>query len=88
MPYTDRLKLISEIEQLRGSRVITLITGDRPIAPTMIADDSLRPLYDHLLDISQSESGKAEIIDLILYTRGGMVETPWKDPLENGHEDS
>lgn len=78
MPHAERLKLITEIEEIRGSRVICLVTGDRPVAPTIIADDLLRPLYDHLLEISKSESGKTKKIDLVLYTRGGSVETPWK----------
>lgn len=76
MPYGERLQAIAQIEEARGSKVICLVTGDRPIAPTMIADDLLRPLYDHLLEISRS--GKVNRIDLVLYTRGGSVETPWK----------
>jgi len=78
MPHENRLVLIREIEALRESRVITLIYSDRPISPAMIADDALRPLYDHLQAIVESESGKSKRIDLILYTRGGAVETPWK----------
>jgi ATP-dependent protease ClpP protease subunit len=42
----------------------------------MIADDCLRPLYDHLLSVAKE--GNSEKIDLVLYTRGGSVETPWK----------
>lgn len=76
MSYQERQNRIAEIEKLRESRVITLVTGDRPIAPTMIADDSLRLIYEHLLKI-RSES-PANTIDLLLYTRGGSVETPWK----------
>jgi len=78
MSYNERVHLIEQIEQQNESRVIILVTGDRPIAPTVIADDSLRPLYDHLLRIRQEESGKAKRIDLILYSRGGHAETPWK----------
>lgn len=76
MAYEDRQKLIAEIEKLRESRVIALVTGDRLVAPTQIADDALRPLYEHLRKI-RSE-GPAKTIDLLLYTRGGPVETPWK----------
>ncbi len=76
MAYTARQDIIKRLEGLRGSRVITLATGDRPIAPTLIADDCLRPLYDHLLGVAKE--GKPKKIDLVLYTRGGLVETPWK----------
>ena len=74
MSDDKRIELIREIEKIRGSRVIALFYGDRPVAPTNIADDCLRPLYEHLLDISEA----APCIDLIFYTRGGAVETPWK----------
>jgi hypothetical protein len=76
MAYSERQDIIKNLEGLRGSRVITLITGDRVVAPTMIADDCLRPLYDHLLSVTKDR--KPEKIDLVLYTRGGFVETPWK----------
>lgn len=80
MPENKRIALIREIEENRGSRVITLFYSDRGIAGTLIADDVLRPLYDHLLSISRNSGHKAETerIDLILYTRGGAIETPWK----------
>ena len=70
-----RIELIRNIESQRDSRVITLFYGDRPIAQTSITDDVLRPLYEQLLDIGSDETNR---IDLILYTRGGNVETPWK----------
>lgn len=76
MGYEERQKLIAEIEESRETRLITLITGDRPIAPTQIADDCLKPIYEHLLKIRSERPTKA--IDLLLYTRGGPVETPWK----------
>lgn len=76
MAYTERQELIKKLESLRGSRVIALLTGDRPVAPTGIADDCLRPLYEHLLSVAQD--GKPKKIDLVLYTRGGHVESPWK----------
>lgn len=76
MARKARQDIIKQLEGLRGSRVITLITGDRVVAPTMIADDCLRPLYDHLLSVAKK--GNPEKIDFVLYTRGGFVETPWK----------
>ncbi len=76
MAHKERQDIIKKLEGLRGSRVITLVTGDRAVAPTAIADDCLRPLYDHLLSVAKDRN--PEKIDLILYTRGGFVETPWK----------
>lgn len=76
MGIDERIRLISEIEKLRGSRIITLVTGERAIAPTQIADDCLKPLYEQLVSIRSD--GNVKKIDLILETRGGSVETPWK----------
>ena len=76
MGYPERQKLIGEIERLRDSRVITLVTGDRLIALTQIADYYLKPLYEQLVDIRAG--GRPKKIDLLLETRGGSVETPWK----------
>jgi ATP-dependent protease ClpP protease subunit len=76
MSYQERQGLIRQIETLRESRVITLVTGDRNIAQTQIADDCLKPLYDLLVGIR--DSGCPNKIDLFLETRGGSVETPWK----------
>lgn len=78
MPEKERIDLIRKIEKARGTRVLTLFYGDRGIAGTNIADDVLRPLYDHLLNISADSASGTRKIDLILYTRGGAVETPWK----------
>ncbi len=76
MGYQERQGLIRQIETLRESRVITLVTGDRNIAQTQIADDCLKPLYDLLVGIR--DNGCPNRIDLFLETRGGSVETPWK----------
>jgi hypothetical protein len=72
MNKTQRLKAIEEIEQLRGSRVVTYLTGDRGVASTPISEDVLRIIYDHLRAI-----GNAEKIDLFIYSRGGDAMLPW-----------
>jgi len=41
MAQKERQDIIKRLEGLRSSRVITLITGDRAVAPTVIADDCL-----------------------------------------------
>jgi len=65
--------LIKQIQDKRNSKVIVYVTGDRQPIMAMIAEDAVRPLYDHLLSI-----GKAEKIDLFLYSRGGDVSVPWR----------
>ncbi len=68
-----RRELIQEIQGLRKSKVITYITGDRNPAVARIAEDAVRPLYEHLLAI-----GNNKRIDLFLYSRGGDVSVPWR----------
>jgi len=66
-------ELIKQIQNMRSSKVITYVTGDRQPIGTMIAEDAVRPLYEHLLSI-----GKNKRIDLFLYSRGGNVSVPWR----------
>lgn len=70
MPRED---LIKQIQAIRSSKVIAYITGDRQPISSIIAEDAVRPLYEHLLSI-----GKNEKIDLFLYSRGGDVSVPWR----------
>jgi hypothetical protein len=69
----DAKSCIDEIEQIRGSRVVAYVTGDRPPIPAQIGDDALRPLREHLRNI-----GHVEKIDLFLYSRGGAIDVPWR----------
>ncbi len=66
-------KIIKKIQNLRKSKVIVYFTGDRQPIGSIIAEDAVRPLYEHLLSI-----GKNEKIDLFLYSRGGDVSVPWR----------
>ena len=68
-----RKSLIKMIQKIRGSKLIVYFTGDRRFASAMIAEDAVRPLYEHLLSI-----GKNSKIDLVLYSRGGDVSVPWR----------
>jgi hypothetical protein len=65
--------LIKQIQDLRDSKVITYITGDRQPINSIIAEDAVRPLYEHLLSV-----GKSKRIDLFIYSRGGDVSVPWR----------
>ena len=67
-------ELISALEKERGSKVIVYFTGDRQPFGSRIAEDAVRPLYEHLLNLDFNEEKK--IIDLFLYSRGGDVSVP------------
>jgi Serine dehydrogenase proteinase len=69
----NRRALITELEHLRGSRVVCYVLSDRPGATAQIADDAVRPLYDHLRAI-----GRCEKLDLFLYSIGGLTDVPWR----------
>lgn len=73
MGRPERLELINKIQSLRKSRVICYITGDRENISTRIAPDVIPVFYRHLELL-----GSAPAIDLLLYTRGGDVLTPWR----------
>jgi hypothetical protein len=73
MARNERTAIISQIEKLRNSRVLTYICSDRQGAAANIGEDAVRPMYDHV-----RQMGKTESIDLYLYSRGGAVEVPWR----------
>ena len=68
---------ITDLEKARESKVIVYCTGDRqPLGAARIAEDAVRPLYDHLVNLDfESETKK---IDLYIYSRGGDVSVPWR----------
>ena len=73
-PRDERIQLIRNIEDLRGSFVITYMCGDRRGAPSaQIGEDAVRPMYDHVRDLPKDSK-----IDLFLYSRGGAIEVPWR----------
>jgi len=66
-------ELIKQIEDIRNSKVIAYITGDRQPIGSRMAEDAVRPLYEHLLSVKKNKK-----IDLLLYSRGGDVSVPWR----------
>ncbi|MCY3785511.1 MAG: hypothetical protein OXG47_02130 [bacterium] len=68
-----RHREIAEIERIRGSRVITYITGDRNPIAARIGDDAVRPFFDVLRELDPAEK-----LDLFIYSRGGAIEVPWR----------
>jgi serine dehydrogenase proteinase len=74
----QRLEIIKELQEIRGTEVICYITADRPTnanIPGMVSQVSqehLRIIYDHLDHI-----GETNHLDLFIYTRGGDADVPW-----------
>ena len=69
-------ELIKDLEKGRESKIIVYFTGDRQPFGSRIAEDAVRPLYEHLIHLDFNE--KKKIIDLFLYSRGGDVSVPWR----------
>jgi Serine dehydrogenase proteinase len=69
----ERKTLIEQIEETRTSRVVVYATGDRHPTAAQIGDDAIRPLYDHLREI-----GTTDKLDLMIYSRGGDIDVPWR----------
>jgi len=70
----DKTTLIKQIEELRGSRVVTYFTSDRkgPIN-ARIAMDVIPIISSQLRTV-----GKVKNIDLFLYSSGGDPLVPWR----------
>lgn len=73
MARSTRKKLIEELEQFRNSRVLTYVMADRVPIPSQMANDAVRYIYDHL-----REMGHVENLDLLIYSRGGDIDVPWR----------
>lgn len=73
MARQHRLDLIRDISSRRNSALICYITGDRENINTRIAPDVTPIIYRHLEMIKHCER-----LDLLIYTRGGDVLTPWR----------
>lgn len=72
MSRRDRLALIRRIEELRDSRLLVAVWGDRPNLPTVIAPDVQPVIFEHL-----ERMGKVPKIDVLLYTTGGQTLAAW-----------
>jgi len=68
----DRVPFYKKIEEIRNSKLIVFVTGDRPGFETQIHPEILDFFIDHL-DII----GKHQKISLYLYTRGGNTLAAW-----------
>jgi hypothetical protein len=70
----DKKTLIQQIENLRGSKVITYLTSDRqgPVSAKIAMD--VIPVMSRQL----RATGKTQNIDLFLYSAGGDTMVPWR----------
>ncbi len=73
--YQQRREFLSRIEDLRGSKAILYVTGDRPGLSSQIHPEVLDLFVDHLDVIT----GKRSVpkLSLVLYTRGGHTIAAW-----------
>lgn len=68
----NRLKSYTKLEELRGSRLLVYVTGDRQGAETNIGADILPSFANHLDTI-----GDVEKISLYIYSNGGSTLVGW-----------
>src|SRR5438477_432823 len=76
MAKAERLKIIKEIQKLRGSNLISYVTSTRENMEVPMAMDSVRKIYEHLELIAKPK--KATDIDLFLHSNGGDGTVPWR----------
>jgi Periplasmic serine proteases (ClpP class) len=70
--YPDRKQLYQKMEELRKSKVLVYVTGDRRQLETKIGSDVI-DFFTHHLDLISSD----DRISLYLYTRGGETLAAW-----------
>lgn len=70
--YEQRKELYKKLEEKRGSKVITYITGDRPGLQTQIASEVFDLFANQLDDIGDNQK-----ISLFIYTNGGETLAAW-----------
>lgn len=72
MTRQERIDVIKEVSVLEKSGVISYVTSDRTGMPTQISSDQI-PLFKRHIE----SLGNTKKVTVILYTRGGDVNTPW-----------
>jgi hypothetical protein len=66
MARKDRIELIRQIEEHRGSRLVCCLTSDRQNAPGIIAKDFIPVFFNHL-----SRFADFKKVDVFIFTQGG-----------------
>jgi hypothetical protein len=79
MSFNERKGLISQLEKVRNSRVLSYFLSDRETFPPGVPGFATQlGTEPHLLLIDQLRSiGRTKQIDLFLYTRGGDTNAVW-----------
>lgn len=67
-----RRDLINKIQEIRKSKVVCYVTGDRQHLETKIAHDCHPLIFSHL-----RQTGAVNKVDLFLYTAGGITVAGW-----------
>jgi Serine dehydrogenase proteinase len=75
LSFETRRDLISKIETLRGSKILTYVTSLRSGVNAQMSDDAVREVIDHLRRLPQS---KIPQLDLFLVSNGGDGTVPWR----------
>ena len=73
MGINQRLEIIRQIEEVRGSKVLCFLTGDRRGYETRIHPEVHTMFYDHLQGLTAANTK----IDLFLYSTGGVTMAAW-----------
>jgi|SRR5579863_6616758 len=77
MGREQRIALIQQIEQQRGSFVITYLTNTRAGLEVPMAMDIIRKFYEHLV-LFQNENPIKNKIELFIVSNGGDGIVPWR----------
>jgi len=75
MPHSNRIALIKQMEETRGSHVICYLTSVRPNVSAQMSDDAVRIFFDHLLLLP---TRPVEKLDIFLCSNGGAGTVPWR----------
>lgn len=77
MSRESRLNIIKQIAEKRNSFVLTYVTSTRQGAEVSMAMDSIRYIFDHIVNHKNGVDSK-ERLDLFLYSNGGDGTVPWR----------
>lgn len=78
MAFAHRKALLEAIQARRGSKVVTYFTGDRPGGgPALNLPLGIETSVVPVIGDALRSVGKADAIDLLLYTRGGQIDAVW-----------
>ena len=78
MALEQRQEAIRRLEEIRGSRIVTYVTGDRPSGgPGLTLPLQVEPTVVPVIQEALRRMGRQPRLDLFLYTRGGAVDVVW-----------